>query len=432
MWELGEEIKKISLPLASFSDLEPFVSYVGDSRFVLLGEATHGTDEFHRWRAEISKKLISEKGFSFIAVEGDWPDCYEINRYIKNYPNTPDTAIKALGVFSRWPAWMWANWETKEMVEWLRAFNEERPREKKVGFYGLDIYSLWDSLAQIIDFLKQKDPQILEDALVAFRCFEPFGQDVENYAVRSALVPESCEDEVVSLLVKIRERKINYKGDFEEYFNVEQNALAAKNAESYYRTMMYSGADSWNIRDTHMAETLERLTELYGPGSKAIVWAHNTHIGDAIYTDMAEIGEVSLGEIIRHRHQKEGVVLLGFSTYQGETIAARSWGQPMERMFVPPAIPGSWDAFFHQAVGKDSLYLFREKQKESKLLSQPQGLRAIGVVYNPDDELAGYVPTFLSKRFDGLIYLDHTSALQPLPVASEPDVDYPQTFPTAV
>lgn len=432
MWDLGEEIKSISLPLESSEDLDPLLDFIGESRFVFLGEATHGTHEFYTWRAEITKRLILEKGFSFIAVESDWPDCYEVNRYIKAYPTAARSAQEVLQVFSRWPTWLWANWEVEELVRWLREFNANLPWENKVGFYGLDVYSLLDSLSEIVTFLKKEDPQSLSTALQAFRCFEPFSQDVENYAVRAALVPETCEDEVVNLLAKIKERRIEYRGDVEEYFNLEQNALVAKNAESYYRTMLYGGIDSWNIRDSHMAETLERLTELHGSASKVVVWAHNTHAGDAIFTDMAEIGEVNLGQIIRYRHEKEGVVLLGFSTYEGETIAARSWGAVMEKMFLPPAIPGSWDAFFHQSVGKDCLCLFGKKEKESKLLSQPQGLRAVGVVYNPDDELANYVPTFLSKRFDALAYLETTSALQPLPVAQETDVDYPQTYPTTV
>jgi len=341
-------IQTVARPLANEADLGPLLQRIGTARHVLLGEASHGTDEYYTWRRSISERLIAERGFSFIAVEGDWPDCYRINRYVKGYPDAGGSAREVLDQFERWPTWMWANWEVLELVEWLREYNKGQPQERKVGFYGLDVYSLWDSLKAVIDYLQQVEPEAVATAKRAFLCFEPFHEDVQAYARYTAMVPSSCEDEVVRMLADLRRRIPDYPGDGEARFNAEQNALVAVNAERYYRTMVRSGAASWNVRDLHMAETLERLMRFHGPQARGIVWAHNTHIGDARFTDMARDGMVNLGQIMRDRRGNADVTLVGFGSHRGTVIAARAWDAPMEQMPVPPAREGSHEDAMHR------------------------------------------------------------------------------------
>jgi erythromycin esterase-like protein len=260
---------------------------IGDANCVLLGEASHGTSEFYLWRAEISKRLISEKGFSFVAVEGDWPDCYKVNQYIKDNPESYSTASQVLFSFNRWPTWMWANKEMIELVEWLKDYNKSLSDGTKVGFYGLDLYSLWESMEEIIRYVKKVDPTLLRNAIRAYNCFEPYNKEVEAYARATAFVPKNCEQEVIELLVALRNKysvASNEKsGNAEDYFNAEQNAITVVDAENYYRTMIKGDVNSWNLRDTHMTNTLQRLLNYYGNQSqvqnpKAIVWAHNTNI----------------------------------------------------------------------------------------------------------------------------------------------------------
>jgi erythromycin esterase len=298
-------------------DLDPLLERVGDARYVMLGEASHGTSEFYLWRTEITKRLIQEKGFSFVAVEGDWPDCYRVNRYIKGMQDSGRSAYEVLHAFSRWPTWMWANKEIVELVEWLKLHNESR--DKKAGFYGLDVYSLWESLDSVMQFLQKNYPGSMKSAVEAYRCFEPYGRNVEEYARATAFIPESCEDEVAEMLIELRRRaksKDELRQDGKEaYFNAEQNAVVARNAELYYRTMMKGGAASWNVRDHHMMNTLERLMKFHGKNSKSIVWAHNTHIGDARATDMRRAGMVNLGQLAREQAGRDQVMLVGFGTY---------------------------------------------------------------------------------------------------------------------
>ena len=336
--ELVQDIARMALPLERPADLDPLLERIGDARYVLLGEASHGTSEYYRWRAQISRRLIREKGFSFIAVEGDWPDCYRVNRYVKGLPDSGTDAREVLDAFARWPTWMWANEEVAELAEWLRRHDAGLPDDRKVGFYGLDVYSLWDSLYAVLGYLRKADPSALPAALGAFRCFEPYGEDVQEYARATVLVPASCEDEVVALLRELRRDEPRYAADGrEEFFAAEQNALVVQNAEAYYRAMVRGGPESWNIRDRHMTETLERLMRHQGPGAKAIVWEHNTHIGDARFTDMADDGMVNVGQLVRERHANDGVVLVGFGSHRGTVIAGREWEAPMEEMPVPPA-----------------------------------------------------------------------------------------------
>ncbi|HET9825404.1 MAG TPA: erythromycin esterase family protein [Chitinophagaceae bacterium] len=424
-----ENIKKYSYVLSHQTDLSPLFDRIGDARIVMLGEASHGTHEFYTWRSYITKRLIVEKEFDFIAVEGDWPDCYRLNRYIKNYPRSGNSALEVLHHVSRWPTWMWANWEIAALAEWLFKFNSTLSRNTKIGFYGLDVYSLWESMEAIINYLKRVDPHTLKTAEEAYRCFEPYRKDEgRSYARESQFVPETCEAEVIELLREIQQRIPQYDGDYENVFSTEQNALIAVNAEKYYRAMVRGGPGSWNIRDRHMAETLDRLLQFHGDDSKVIVWEHNTHIGDARATDMSEDGMYSLGELARLRHHEKGIMLVGFGTYQGSVIAGRSWGAKMTHLNVPEAKKGSWEYLLHQAGAGDKLLVMDDFMNDL-FLENHLGHRAIGVVYNPEYEKYGnYVPTILPLRYDAFIFLDHTRALHPLHIIPDGHL-VPETYP---
>src|SRR5262249_11805753 len=338
-----------------------------------------------------------------------------------------------LHAFQRWPTWMWANEEVVALADWLRQHNEALPPERKVGFYGLDVYSLWESLYAILDYLHRVDPSALPAAWRAFRCFEPYGEDVQEYARATRFVPNSCEDEVVTLLREMRSRARAYREDGREaYFQAEQNALVLKDAEAYYRAMVRGGPDSWNIRDRHMTDTLDRLMKHHGAGARAIVWEHNTHIGDARFTDMADDGMVNVGQLVRQRHGPEGVVLVGFASYQGSVIAGQEWEASMEEMPVPPARPGSWEDALHLLGGDNHLLLLADAGLNDLLL-KPRGHRAIGVVYHPDYERYGnYVPTVLPRRYDALLYLDETHAPHPLQMPVRHEGEVAETYPTGM
>jgi erythromycin esterase-like protein len=412
--------------------LDPLLERIGDARYVLLGEASHGTSDYYQWRARISQRLVLENGFSFIAVEGDWPDCYRVNRYVKGCEDAGSDAREVLEAFARWPTWMWANLEIVALAEWLRQHNRNLPEHKKVGFFGLDVYSLWDSLYAVLGYLRKADPSLLPAARRALVCFQPYGEDVQQYARATALVPTSCEDEVVTLLKELRTRERQLSADGrEEFFTAEQNALTVRNAEAYYRAMIRGGPDSWNIRDRHMTETLERLMRHFGPDAKAIVWEHNMHIGDARYTDMADDGMVNVGQLVRERHAREGVFLVGFGSHRGSVIAAKDWEAPTEKMIVPPAREGSWEGILHRAGAANKLLLL-EDIRGAEEFNAERGHRAIGVVYHPEYERYGnYVPTVLPRRYDAFCYLDETRALHPLHLQPAPE-KVPETYPWGV
>jgi erythromycin esterase len=432
---LAADLRRAALPLAKPRDLDPLMDAIGDAHFVLLGEASHGTSEFYTWRTEISKRLIEERGFSFIAVEGDWPDCYRVNRYVKAMPDSGDDAEQVLHAFERWPTWMWANREIIALTEWLRERNDRLAPEQRTGFYGLDVYSLWDSMRAVTEYLERVDPSLAAAAKRAYNCFEPYAKDVQDYARATALVPTSCEDEAVSVLRALKHNEPGFAEDGREsYFNAEQNALVARNAELYYRTMVRGGPASWNVRDRHMVETLNRLMAHHGPSAKAIVWEHNTHIGDARFTDMTRAGMVNVGQLVREAHARHGVVLVGFGTHRGTVIAADEWGAPMERMRVPPARDGSFESAMHDAAVGDALLLFDGSGDGGVPgLEEPLGHRAIGVVYDPDHERWGnYVPTIMARRYDAFLYVDESRAVDPLHMAVRVDGEVPETFPSGV
>nr|WP_047150690.1 erythromycin esterase family protein [Aneurinibacillus tyrosinisolvens] len=410
-----EQIQKNAIRLDNNDDLDVLIEAVGDANYVLLGEASHGTSEFYTLRAELSKKLIEKKGFSFIAVEGDWPSCYGINRYVKNYLDAGQDIHHVMEQeFKRWPTWMWANQEIIELAGWLKEHNSQLPKERKIGFYGLDVYSLWESMEEVIRYLEKINSPDLEKAKKAFSCFEPFGRDAQNYGVSAAFLGEGCQDEVVQLLQALQANRMQFKEDHEAALSTELNALVTVNAERYYRSMVRGGNDSWNIRDRHMVEVLNQLMKFHGSDAKVIVWEHNTHIGDARATDMAEDGMVNVGQLVREQHGHEQTYAVGFGTYSGTVIAARGWGESIEEMVVPAAIPNSWENLLHQAGNHDKILLFNNEQINT-LFGQEIGHRAIGVVYNPEYERFGnYVPSKMSQRYDAFIYVDKSEALHPL------------------
>lgn len=425
------ELRPRVRPLESDRDLDPLLQRIGDARVVLLGEATHGTHEFYAWRSRITRRLVEEKGFSFVAVEGDWPDFERLDRFVRGRSDER-FAPEVLRTFHRWPTWMWANEDVGELCEWLRGHNERAPRDRQVGVHGLDVYSLWESMEAVVRYLEGYDSEAARVAKRAYECFAPYDKEAEEYALATRIVPASCEDAVVHALAALRRRPPVVDGDERErYFMAEQNALVARNAEHYYRLMIGSGPASWNVRDRHMGETLDRLLGFYGEGSKAIVWAHNTHIGDARYTDMSDAGELNLGQIARETHGEADVVLVGFSTHSGTVCAGDAWGASMETMVVPPGREGSFEDVLHRVGAKDGLYLFDGLPKGT--LVEPRGHRAIGVVYRPAFERYGnYVPTVLPRRYDALLFLDETRALRPLKVAAHEEADLPETFPSGV
>jgi erythromycin esterase-like protein len=430
--ELMHEVRNLARPLREPTDLDPLLDRIGDARVVLLGEASHGTHEFYTWRTAISRRLVEEKGFSFVAVEGDWPDCYRVNRFVKGYADTPDKPAEALGTFRRWPTWMWANKEVEALIDWMRGHNDSQPDARKVGFYGLDVYSLWDSLHEIMGFLRKRDPAAFAGARRALKCFEPYGEEAQEYARATLYGNESCHDEVIDLLKRVR--SISERADGRDgQFVAEQNALVVKNAEAYYRAMVRSDNESWNVRDRHMAETLDRLLTHHGRRAKAIVWEHNTHIGDARYTDMADEGMVNIGQLARERYGEDDTVLVGFGSYRGTVIAGQHWDAPWEEMRVPAASENTWEDVLHTAVGRDTQFIFSASASAGML--EWRGHRAIGVVYRPQSERFGnYVPTILSRRYDVFLYIDQSKGLRPLfrPAEAELPEEAPETYPTGV
>ena len=420
--EIGCQVHR----LKSANDLDPLLERIGDAHCVMLGEASHGTHEYYTWRTAITKRLVQEKGFNFIAVEGDWPDCYRLNRFIKGYADQEKSSEVLLHDFARWPTWMWANWEIDALLNWLKAFNSEQPANRRVGFYGLDVYSLWESMEALIDYLKINDPKTAELAKQAIHCFEPYSEDPHEYARAQIYMDASCKNEVVSLLSEIRKKAPVYDHDPEAALNTEQNAQIAVNAEEYYSNMVGFNDNTWNLRDGHMMDTLNRIYQFYGKGSKGIIWEHNTHIGDARYTDMRRHGMYNTGQLAREQYSEQDTVLVGFGSYSGTVMAGNQWGAPMKVMNMPNARSGSWEEELHNESMDNRLMVFdrgadiREKQVPH---------RAIGVVYSPESERqSNYVPTVINRRYDAFIYLDHTRALHALHLKPDGHL-VPETYP---
>lgn len=402
-------------PLHDADDLEPLIAQAGQHPFVLLGEASHGTAEFYTWRADISKRLVQEHGFSFIAVEGDWDACWRINAYVKHMPGAGASAEAVLRDFDRWPLWMWANREVEALVEWLREYNADRPADRRVGFYGIDVYGLEGSMRETLAYLEQiGDREALETAREAYACLEAY-LPPQRYARAALAGATGCEAPIADVVRYLREQESALRDhDETAWFNAKQHALVVKNAEKHYRAMGSPGGESWNYRVAHFKGTVERLMAFYGEDARGIVWAHNTHIGDARATTMAQAGRANIGQLLREKYGDGDVYAVGFGTHRGVVLAGSAWEAPMERMTVPPAMPDSLEELLLR-IGHDRLLLlFDDKDREGPL-AQPIGHRAIGVVYNPDRERFGnYVPTIVPQRYDAFIFIGVTTALTPV------------------
>ncbi|MDX1691486.1 MAG: erythromycin esterase family protein [Acidimicrobiia bacterium] len=399
-----------ALPLRDVGDLDPLLDRVGDARIVLLGEASHGTAEYYRWRDALTRRLITEQDFDFVAVEGDWPPCQDVDRWVTGSDDSTDDPTEVLEAFRRWPTWMWANREVASFVDWLRTHN--RSEDASVGFHGLDVYSLRESLAAVLDYLGDNASDALDAAREAFRCFEPY-PDPQQYARATRLIPEDCEEEVIAMLVALRRDVVPADGD---RFEAEQNAYVVAGAESYYRTMVGGGPGAWNVRDTHMADTIDRLLDHYGPDAKGVVWEHNSHVGDARHTDMADAGLVNVGQLMRERHGDD-VVIVGFAGRRGSVIAATAWGAVPRVMNVPVAPPSTHEDVLRAALAGEpaGVVVFDGSEPDVTV----RGHRAIGVVYHPEYEHRGnWVPTALERRYDALCFFDDTGALHPLDVGA--------------
>jgi erythromycin esterase-like protein len=422
-------------------DYTPLLELIGDARVVLLGEASHGTHEFYRERARITRRLIEEKDFSAVAVEADWPDAYRVNRWVRCVGEDRD-ALGALGDFQRFPRWMWRNRDVLEFVQWLRQHNESLPPGRRVGFYGLDLYSLFSSIEAVIEFLEQVDPEAARRARYRYGCFEDYGEDSQAYGYAAEFgLSRSCEDQAVQQLLELQRRAADIaqrdgKIPQDEFFYAEQNARLVKNAEEYYRSMFRGRISSWNLRDSHMAETLEALLAHFDRKlgrSKVVVWEHNSHIGDARATAMGDAGEWNVGQLSRER-LGEDAVLVGFSTYTGTVTAAADWDAPAERKRVRPGMSGSWEALFHSVDLDDFLLPLRGSEVLREPLNHTRLERAIGVIYRPDSErVSHYFEARLADQFDAIIHFDETRAVEPLDRTPGWDMgEPPETYPTGL
>lgn len=428
-----DALEKISYSLENESNLDPLVEQAGGMTAVLIGGATHGTSEFYEWRAKITQRLIAEKGFSFVAVEGDWPSCYQVNRYVRGQLSPDEGALNVLSAFNRWPTWLWANQETLDFIKWLADHNEKLPVGRRIGFYGLDIYSLWESLDTVVDYIEKNIPEAAEIARQTHRCFESHWRYTESYPWVMKTAPESCEDDAIRLLSTLG--KLPPTGivdEIEEQFNIRQNAQIVADAERYFRVMLKDDPDSWNLREEHMARTFFHLLVHYSKVSvpKGIIWAHNTHVGDSSATDIANIDRVSVGKLVRDGLPVGETFLIGFGTYQGSVIAADDWYLPMRDMILPPAIFESWEHTFHNFKQGNRLVLFSKDREAAKFFAESNGHRGIGVIFDPSSEFDNYVPVILSNRYDAFLYIDETSALHPLSVELKIKGP-PDTFPSA-
>jgi protein-L-isoaspartate(D-aspartate) O-methyltransferase len=425
---LAQAIAKSSEAFTSIESVKlgAMLKRIGDARVVLLGEATHGTSEFYRMRERISRALIQHHGFSFIAIEGDWPDAARIDHYIRHreYPASEWTA------FARFPAWMWRNQEVREFVDWLRSYNTGTKPDDRVAFYGLDLYSLYNSIQSVLDYLDRVDPKTAAVARQRYACLTPWQSDPAVYG-HATLTGQyrTCEPEVTSMLADLMQRRRAYaEHDGARFLDAVQNARLVANAERYYRTMYYGSRESWNLRDSHMFETLKNLLSFHGPHSKGLVWAHNSHVGDSSATEMSARDEYNIGHLCRQEFGNASYSI-GFGTHGGTVAAASNWDEPMQIKTIRPALPMSYERLFHETGEPCFLLPLREIPRAlSAGLLQPRLERAIGVIYRPETELQShYFEAVLPRQFDEYIWFDETNAVTPL--RSEELKDLPDTYP---
>jgi erythromycin esterase-like protein len=433
---VGEDARRIS----TAADYDGLVERVSRAQLVLIGEASHGTHEFYETRANLTRRLIEEHGFGAVVCEADWPDSFRVHVYVTGRSEDAD-AIAALSDFRRFPAWMWRNTVTAEFIEWLRNWNQRSGNERsQAGFYGMDLYSLHTSIESVLDYLERVDPAGARRARHRYACFEHFSHEPQAYGVATTYHgKEPCEDEVVAQLLELQSKQREFlqrNGHIaaEEFFSAEQNARLVMNAERYYRSMFHGRDESWNLRDTHMFETLLDIrSHLDGGKAKIIVWAHNSHLGDARATSMSASGELNIGQLVRERFGPEAFAI-AFTTYSGTVTAARDWGQPAERRNVRPALRDSYERLFHTTDIPRFWLDLREQTETNALLAKKRLERAIGVIYRPESERwSHYFEARLPEQFDAVIHLDETSALEPLERTSHWDAgELPETYPSAL
>jgi erythromycin esterase-like protein/predicted phosphoribosyltransferase len=443
----SEAIAHTALPLrGEEADIGPLLQRLERAEIVLIGEASHGTHEFYAQRANITRRLVEERGFNAVAVEADWPDAYRINCFVRGESDDPD-AEAALGDFHRFPRWMWRNEDVVAFVQWLRDYNDALPPGKpKTGFYGIDLYSLSRSIEEVVAYLDKVDPDAAARARARYSCFDDFGDNPQVYGQMVSLgLAEDCENEVVGQLLELQQRAAELRdrdgrSGVDELFFAEQNARVARNAAAYYRSMFRGRVSSWNLRDQHMADTIDSLIpHLHEQDGHAriAVWAHNSHLGDARATEMGVVGELNVGQLMRERHPNE-TYGIGFTTYEGTVAAATEWDNPARRRRVLPALSGSYEDLLHQAsaIAEADLMLdLRTQNKVIETLAEPRLERAIGVIYKPETErFSHYFHAILPKQFDTVLHLDRTSAVQPIdpdPGFEAPD-ETPETWPFGV
>ncbi len=423
-------------------DYDALLEAIGDARLVLIGEASHGTHEFYRERARITKRLIEELGFAAVAVEGDWPDAARVSGYVQG-ANADADAEEALRGVRRFPTWMWRNADVLDFVGWLRSYNEAHAGGRRpVGFYGLDLYSLNASMEAVVAYLDEVDPPAAARARERYECLHPFAADSAGYGQAVLLgVSEPCRRRVLEQLVELRRSAGDYlRTDGlpaeDRYFLAEQNAAVVADAEEYYRTMFSGPASSWNLRDRHMADTLEQLQvhlARHGEQARIVVWEHNSHVGDARSTEMAQRGELNLGQLMRERHASDAL-LVGFTTYAGTVTAASEWGGEAERKRVRPALPDSYEALLHASAIPAFLLCPLGASRSGRALREPRLQRAIGVIYRPESERASHwFAASASQQFDALVHIDLTRAVEPLERGATWELgEPPETYPTAL
>jgi len=405
----SELLQQHAIEFKTAADFDQLLDQIDSQKLVLMGEASHGTSEFYTWRAELSKRLIEEKGFNFIAVEGDWPAMSRINEFVKHKETGPGTVEEAMDYIDRWPLWMWRNQEVKDLLTWLHEYNRDRPADERVGFYGVDLYAKQDAMSQVVRYLRDVDIELASQAERAYTCMTRYG-GIQQYLQMVNRSGEHCGEDLEGVLTLIRDSG----GEGWPFFNAEQNAKVAINAEQHYRGNLQRGAASWNARASHFYLTAQRLLEFYGSESRGIIWAHNTHIGDARATDMAQQGAHNIGQLAKEDLGEENVFAIGFGTYQGRVLAGYEWEGEMQNMETPPARSGSWEEML-EATGLEQFYLFLDREELSSSLESWIPHRAIGVTYNPDQESRGnYVNTVLPERYNAFVFIRETGILDVL------------------
>jgi erythromycin esterase-like protein len=425
----AQQVRIPTVPLRDARDLDTLIESIGNARIVLLGEGSHGTSEYYQWRTLISQKLIREKGFRCIAVEGEWADCFRANEFIKGPLKDSAAVVALMQQFNRWPAWMWANKEAVQLVRWLNAENQNRKGEQKIGFYGLDLYCVWESIAALTQQTDGSDTAICHAVEAAYKCFLPFESAAMNYAAATRHGNKGCGAEAGHVWNLLRSRYANQK-QTEVQFAQEQYALVVEDGERYFRNI-YANAPSWNLRQNHMFTTVQRLLRFYGPDSKIIIWTHNTHAGDARASTMSLRHKLSLGQLLRQAYGDNNVFIVGMGSYMGTVLCGKTWGDTMRKVLLPAARGGSWEDILHTNHAGNCLVLTNALRSTAGLNGY-FATRAVGAIYQPaGDSYSVYTNSIMSRRYDAFIYFDTTQALHPLPIKTavkQTALTYPTGF----